>query len=109
VKPITVTSPTRAATIPKVPSSTEAGLPELQTSVWTAAFVPRSTPKPIVERLNSAFDKAMHDETIIKRMEQLGADRPTQEQRTPQALGNLVRAEVDKWVPLIQAAGAVGD
>jgi tripartite-type tricarboxylate transporter receptor subunit TctC len=109
VKPITVTSPTRAAAVPKVPSSTEAGLPELQTSVWTAAFVPRSTPKPIVERLNSALDKAMHDEAIIKRMEQLGADLPTQEQRTPQALGNLVRAEVDKWVPLIQAAGAVGD
>jgi tripartite-type tricarboxylate transporter receptor subunit TctC len=109
VKPITVTAPSRAPSIPNVPSSTEAGLPELQTSVWTAAFAPKGTPQPIIAQLNSALDKAMHDETIRKRLAQLGADQPPPEQRTPQALGNLVRNEVDRWVPLIQAAGAVGD
>jgi tripartite-type tricarboxylate transporter receptor subunit TctC len=109
VKPITVTARSRAPSIPNVPSSTEAGLPELQTSVWTAAFAPKGTPQPIIARLNSALDKAMHDETIRKRLAQLGADLPPPEQRTPQALGNLVRNEVDRWVPLIQAAGAVGD
>jgi tripartite-type tricarboxylate transporter receptor subunit TctC len=109
VKPIVVTAPTRAAAVPNVSSSTEAGLPELQTSVWTAAFVPKSTPQPIVERLNAAFDKAMSDASVTKRMAELGADLPPAAQRTPQALQQLVRAEVDKWVPLIQAAGAVGD
>src|SRR5215470_17571178 len=109
VKPIVVTAPTRAAAVPNVPSSTEAGLPELQTSVWTAAFVPKSTPQPIVERLNTAFAKAMGDATVMKRMAELGADLPPPDQRTPQALRQLVRTEVDKWVPLIHAAGAIGD
>jgi tripartite-type tricarboxylate transporter receptor subunit TctC len=109
VKAIAVTAPTRAAAIPKVPSSTEAGLPALQTIAWTALFFPKGTPKPIVERINSAVDKAMHDETVAKRFAELGADLPAPAERTPQALGNLVRSEIDKWVPLIQTAGASGE
>ena len=109
VKPIAVTTPTRSAIIPKVPSSSEAGLPELQTIAWTALFLPKATPKPIVVRINAAVDKAMRDEAIAKRLADLGADLPPPDGRTPQALGNLVRTEIDKWVPLIQTAGAVGE
>jgi tripartite-type tricarboxylate transporter receptor subunit TctC len=109
VKPITVTAATRAAAVPNVPSSTEAGLPELQTDVWTALFFPKGTPKPIIERMNAVLDKAMHDETNAKRLAELGADLPAQKDRTPAFLGNLVRSEVDKWVPLIKAAGATAD
>jgi tripartite-type tricarboxylate transporter receptor subunit TctC len=109
VKAIAVTAPKRAAALPKVPSSTEAGLPELQTIAWTALFFPKATPKAIVERMNAALDKAMRDETIGKRLAELGADLPAPDDRTPQALGKLVRDEVDKWVPLIQSAGAVGE
>jgi putative tricarboxylic transport membrane protein len=109
VKAIAVTAPSRAAAIPKVPSSAEAGLPELQTAVWTALFFPKATPKPIVERVNSALDQAMRDETIAKRLSELGADLPAPGERTPQALGQLVRTEIDKWVPLIEGAGVVGN
>jgi tripartite-type tricarboxylate transporter receptor subunit TctC len=109
VKPIAVTAPSRAAAIPNVPSSTEAGLPELQTTAWTALFSPKATPKPIIERVNAALDQAMRDETVAKRWAELGADLPAQAERKPQALGNLVRTEIDKWVPLIQAAGVVGN
>jgi len=109
VKPLAVTAPSRAAAIPNVPSSTEAGLPDLQTNVWTGLFAPKATPKPIVARVNAALDQAMRDDAIAKRMAQLGADLPAPAERTPQALGNLVRTEIDKWVPLIQAAGAVGE
>jgi putative tricarboxylic transport membrane protein len=109
VKPLAVTAPSRAAAIPNVPSSTEAGLPELQTIAWTALFFPKGTPKPIVERINAAVDKAMGDETIAKRLAELGADVPAPDKRTPQALGNLVRSEIDKWVPLIEAAGVAGN
>jgi tripartite-type tricarboxylate transporter receptor subunit TctC len=109
VKAIAVAAPKRAAALPEVPSSTEAGLPELQTIAWTALFLPKGTPKPIVERINAALDKAMHDETVAKRLADLGADLPAPDGRTPQALGNLVRSEVDKWVPLIQAAGVAGE
>jgi tripartite-type tricarboxylate transporter receptor subunit TctC len=109
VKPVTVTAPSRAAAIPNVPSSTEAGLPELQTIAWTALFAPKGTPKPIVERVNAALDKAMRDEIVAKRLADLGADLPAPAERTPEALGKLVRGEIDKWVPLIQSAGAVGE
>ncbi len=109
VKPIAVTATSRAAAIPNVPSSTEAGLPELQTTAWTALFLPKGTPQPIVERINAALDKAMRDETVAKRLAELGADLPAEAERTPQALGKLVRSEIDKWVPLIQAADVVGN
>jgi tripartite-type tricarboxylate transporter receptor subunit TctC len=109
VKPIAVTAPSRAAAIPSVPSSTEAGLPELQTTAWTALFSPKATPKPIIERVNAALDQAMRDETVAKRLAELGAGLPAQAERKPQVLGNLVRTEIDKWVPLIQAAGVVGN
>jgi tripartite-type tricarboxylate transporter receptor subunit TctC len=104
---VVVTVPQRTASIPNVPSSTEAGLPALQTVAWTALFAPKGTPKPIIMRINSAVQKAMADPVIAKRLAEIGADIPPPEQRSPQALGQLVNAEVDKWVPLIKDAGVV--
>jgi tripartite-type tricarboxylate transporter receptor subunit TctC len=109
VKPIAVLAPARAPTLPNVPSTAEAGMPALETLVWTALFAPKGTPQPIVERINTALDKAMRDESIAKRLSDLGADLPVPAGRTPQALGNLVRSEIDKWAPLIEAAGVKGD
>jgi tripartite-type tricarboxylate transporter receptor subunit TctC len=106
VKPIAVTGPTRAKAIPNVPTTIEAGVPELQTLTWTALFAPKGTPKPIVDRLNAALDQAMHDPVIAKRLDDLGADLPPPgDARSPQALAKLVSDEVAKWVPLIRAAG----
>ena len=89
VKPIAVTASTRAAAIPNVPSSTEAGLPELQTIAWTALFSPKAAPKPITARVNAALDQAMRDETVAKRWAELGADLPGEAERKPQALGEV--------------------
>src|SRR5262249_52332062 len=97
VKPITVAAPTPAAALPNVPTSIEAGLPELQTIAWTALFAPKGTPKAIVERVNAALDKAMRDDVIAKRLVGLGADVPAPGDRSPEALGKLVRSEIDKW------------
>jgi len=104
---IVVTIPQRAASIPNVPSATEAGLPQLQTVAWTALFMPKGTPKFMIERINAAVQKAMQDPAVAKRLADIGADIPAPEERSPQALGRLVNAEIDKWVPLIQAAGVV--
>jgi tripartite-type tricarboxylate transporter receptor subunit TctC len=102
---IVVTVPARAPSIPNVPSANEAGLPQLQTVAWTALFMPKSTPQPIIERINAAMQKAMADPAIAKRLAEIGADIPPPAQRSPQALRQLVNAEIDKWVPLIKAAG----
>jgi tripartite-type tricarboxylate transporter receptor subunit TctC len=106
---IVVTVPTRAASIPGVPSIAEAGLPQLQTVAWTALFVPRGTPEFIIERINAAVQKAMQDPGVAKRLAEIGADIPPPDQRTPQALRHLVNAEIDKWVPLIKAAGVTAE
>jgi tripartite-type tricarboxylate transporter receptor subunit TctC len=106
---IVVTVPTRSASIPGVPSVAEAGLPQLQTVAWTALFVPRGTPEFVIERINAAVQKAMLDPVVAKRLAEIGADIPPPDQRSPQALKHLVNTEIDKWVPLIKAAGVTAD
>src|SRR5580704_7104006 len=65
---IVVTIPQRAPSIPNVPSATEAGLPNLQTVAWTALFMPKGTPSPIIGRINDAVQQAMRDPVIAKRL-----------------------------------------
>ena len=107
--PIVVTIPQRAPAIPNVPSADEAGLPQLQTLAWSALFMPKGTPAPIVARINGAVIKAMDDPEIQKRFVEIGADLPAPDQRSPGALRQLVKSEVDKWVPLTKEAGVVGE
>jgi tripartite-type tricarboxylate transporter receptor subunit TctC len=106
---IVVTIPQRAAAIPNVPSADEAGLPQLHTLAWSALFMPKGTPAPIVARINGAVAKIMSDPEIEKRFAEIGADLPPPDQRSPEALAQLVNAEVDKWVPLVKEAGVVGE
>jgi tripartite-type tricarboxylate transporter receptor subunit TctC len=104
VRPIAVTGPTRAAAIPDVPTTAEAGLPELETIAWSALFFPKGTPTAIVSRINAAIGEAMDDKAVVAQLAKLGSDLPPPDARTPEALGKLVRSEIDKWVPLIASA-----
>ena len=106
---IVVTIPQRAPSIPEVPSSKEAGLPQLQTVAWTALFMPKRTPAAVIARVNGAVTKAMDDPAIQKRLGEIGADIPPPDQRSPEALRQLVNSEIDKWVPLIKEAGIAAD
>ena len=105
VKAIVVAAPDRAAQVPDIPNSTEAGMPDMVTIAWSALFFPKATPRPIVERMNTAIDQAMREQEIARRMAELGADLPVPQQRTPQHLASFTRSEIDKWVPVIRAAG----
>ncbi|HML14324.1 MAG TPA: tripartite tricarboxylate transporter substrate-binding protein, partial [Xanthobacteraceae bacterium] len=104
VRAVAVTGPTRAAAIPDVLTTAEAGLPELETIAWSALFFPKGTPNAIVVRINAAMAEAMEDKDVVARMAKLGADVPPPQARSPEALGKLVRSEIDKWVPLIASA-----
>ena len=79
--------------------------PGISSPDWKPPIAPKGTPKAIVTRMNAAVDRAMQVETVARQMEELGADLPAPDRRTPQALADLVRTEVDKWVPLIRATG----
>jgi len=102
-------TPERNPALPDVPTAKEAGLPEFQASAWNALFAPKGTPKPIVDKLTAALDKALDDEATRKRLLDLGSDIPGKDRRGQAALANLVKSEIDKWTPVIKAAGAVAN
>ena len=109
VKPVMVAASKRTKSLPEVPSSPEAGLPAFETTAWSALFAPKNTPKPVIERLVSALREAFEDQSILTRMDELGSEVPAAPDRTPEHLANLVSSEIDKWVPVIKAAGATAD
>ncbi|MBN8920656.1 MAG: tripartite tricarboxylate transporter substrate binding protein BugD, partial [Rhizobiales bacterium] len=99
-----VATPERNPALPDVPTTQEGGLGEYQVSAWNAIFAPKGTPKEIVAKLNDAVVKALDDETVRKRLLELGSDIPKKEGRTPEALAQLVSKEVDRWTPLMKQA-----
>jgi tripartite-type tricarboxylate transporter receptor subunit TctC len=105
VKAYAVTARTRVAALPDVPTVDEAGLPGLYMAVWHALWAPKATPQNIVARLNSAVVEALADPAVRQRLGDLGQDIPAREQQSPEALGAYQKAEMDKWWPLIKAAG----
>lgn len=102
---LVVAMPERLSVVPDVPTSKEQGLPEFQAVGWNALFAPKGTPKDIVMKVNEAVRAALDDEGTKKRLLDLGANLPTENERTPEWLGQHVAREIDKWVPVIKKAG----
>lgn len=105
VKAFAVTSPRRLAAAPEIPTVDEAGLPGFYMSVWHGFWVPRGTPHAAIAKLNAAIVEALADPAVRKRLEDLGQEITPREQQTPEALGAHHKAEIEKWWPLIKAAG----
>ena len=107
IKAYAIGTEQRNPALPNVPTTKEAGLPEYQASAWNALFAPKDTPKPVVEKLSAALDKALDDEATRKRLLELGSDIPGKDRRGGAALATLVKNEIAKWTPVIKAAGTV--
>ena len=99
----------RSPALPNVPTAKEAGLPEFQASGWTALFAPRGTPKPILDKLADALDKALDDENTRKRLIDIGIDVPGKARRGREPLAALVKSEIARWTPIIKAANIKGE
>jgi putative tricarboxylic transport membrane protein len=106
IKAYAIGTAERSPALPDVPTSKEAGLPEFQAQAWNALFAPKGTPKPIVDKLSEALDKALDDETTRKRLLDLGADIPDKANRSPEALQKLVASEVVRWGKVLKVASA---
>jgi tripartite-type tricarboxylate transporter receptor subunit TctC len=94
----------RGAALPNIPTTTEAGLPEFAVSAWYGLFAPKATPRPVLDTLTAALDKALDDDTVRKRLSGLGCDIPDKGKRGQAALASLVKAEIARWTPIIRSA-----
>jgi len=105
VKILANLSPSRSRVVPDVPTSEESGIPGLYASGWFGLFAPRGTPKDIIARLNAAMVQALAEPAVRTRFSDLGLDIASREQQTPEGLAAFHKAEIEKWWPIIKAAG----
>jgi len=105
IKVYAVTAKSRLSSAPDIPTVDEAGLPEFYISIWHGLWAPKGTPKDVVARLNAAVVDALADPTVRARFVELGQDIPPREQQTPEALAALQKSEIEKWWPVVKAAG----
>ena len=90
---------------PDVPTMEEAGVPGLYASFWHGLWLPKGTPDDIIGKLNSAVRSALADPAVRQRFADQGQEIPSPERQTPEALGAHQKAEIEKWWPMIKAAG----
>jgi tripartite-type tricarboxylate transporter receptor subunit TctC len=109
IKAYAVTTRTRLATLPNVPTTAETGFPDIEVSTWYGLYAPRGTPKPIIDRLVDALQSALRDPLVVSRFAELSMEPVGQNRATPAALDLFLRAEVAKWAPIIRNAGVQAD
>jgi tripartite-type tricarboxylate transporter receptor subunit TctC len=105
VKAYAITSPERNEALPDVPTTAEAGLPDLQVSVWHGLYVPADTPDEIVQKLSEALQAALTDQNVVDQFAALGTTPVAEDQATPEAHTAKLQEQLDLWRPIIEAAG----
>ncbi|QPC87522.1 tripartite tricarboxylate transporter substrate binding protein BugD [Mesorhizobium sp. NBSH29] len=109
VKAYAVTSPARLDVLPDLPTAEEAGLAGFQVGIWHGVYAPKGTPSEITERLSKSLQLALKDENVMARFAELGTEPSSQEDATPAALKAKLENEIDRWKPVIDAAGQYAD
>jgi tripartite-type tricarboxylate transporter receptor subunit TctC len=109
VKVYGVTTRTRLKAMPDTPTLHEAGLKNFEVAVWHGLWAPKGTPQPVVDKLVSALQTALRDPQLIANLAKLATDPVSQDRATPAALQKHVKAEIEKWGPIIKKAGVYAD
>jgi tripartite-type tricarboxylate transporter receptor subunit TctC len=105
LKIFAVTSPSRLKGAPEVPTVDEAGMPGMYISFWHGLWMPRGVPKDILAKVNAAMVETLADPNVRARLATMHQDIPPREQQTPAGLAAYQKSEIEKWWPIIKAAG----
>jgi putative tricarboxylic transport membrane protein len=105
IKAYAVSSSERLPMLPDVPTAKEVGV-DYEMSIWAGIFAPKSTPKPIVDKLADALDKSLDDTGVAAKLAELGGSIPAKSERTPAKFSRFVKAEIERWSPILKAASA---
>jgi tripartite-type tricarboxylate transporter receptor subunit TctC len=109
VKAYGVTTASRIASFPNLPTLDEQGLKGFDLVVWNGLFAPKGTPKPALDKLVAALQAAVQAPAFRARLADLGAEPVPLAKATPDSLGTLLKAEVEKWAPIIRKSGVYAD
>ena len=109
VKAFGVTTKTRVASLKDIPTLAEQGLKDFEVGVWHGVYAPKGTPKPVLDKLVATLQEALQDTDLKANLAKLGTEPVPQKDATPDALRNHLKAEIDKWGPLIKKAGVYAD
>jgi tripartite-type tricarboxylate transporter receptor subunit TctC len=108
IKGYAVTTPERVDALPDLPTTAEAGLPDVEVGVWHGLYVPADTPDEIVEKLTDALAVALADQSVIDQFADLGTTPVPEDQVTPDAHTAKLQEQIDLWTPIIEESGVTG-
>ena len=109
VRPLAVLRAERIDVVPEVPTTAEVGLSNMEANIWNVLLAPKGTPQPVLDRLTTALHETMQDPAVRERLAKLGVEPPAQTQATPAEIKTYIQADIDRWLPIIKAAGASAD
>lgn len=109
IKALAELSPARSPSMPDIASADQSGVPGLYIAGWFGLFAPKGTPPDVLGKLNAAMVTALADARVRARFADLGLDVASRDQQTPAGLAAFHKAEIDKWWPIIKAAGIRGE
>jgi tripartite-type tricarboxylate transporter receptor subunit TctC len=109
VKAYAVTTKSRLGSLPDLPTANEAGLKDFELAVWHGVFAPKGPPPAIVQKLSAALKGALKDPDLVKRFNDINTVPVSEDRATPQAAQHTLVSEIDRWAPIIKAAGEYAD
>jgi putative tricarboxylic transport membrane protein len=109
VRAYAVTTKARLKSLPDVPTADEAGLKGFELAVWHGLFAPKGTPPAVVAKLSATLKAALKDPDLVKRFNDISTEPMTEARATPEAAHRTLVSEIDRWAPIIKAAGQYAD
>jgi tripartite-type tricarboxylate transporter receptor subunit TctC len=108
MKALAMMSKSRTATAPDIPTVDEGGAPGVYMEPWQAIWAPKGTPKDVIAKLNAAVVSALADPATRKKFADQSYELTQRDEQTPEYLAKFHKSEIDKWWPILKAAGIKG-